>query len=356
LIDKLRFVLNTHEQVCHPTQLSLLIRNCTSCDEGKSASELLSCLKDQVKINARACEFLIDLALRMELIEKDLHWSGRGWVINMLTSDTDKLTETVKIAYLKYYLDTDGALIINFLKEIDDLGEEGLLMSQFLNEGGVEKVFIKTAEEYLQEVFDISPRYELSKLMNLREKGYSSKVRTDKFLPHIEPLVDLGFIKRGCKGKLVKYWPCLQNENGKMVNYTSRLLQQFNSVLDLDRVFSKDGDFFRKASISFGLSVETVNRIEDYANMKHEILRAYDETKDPYFRLARLDSIYDIVCIRMMYPPYRKLCEESDVSHVIQQMKANSEENIRFHVDDSGVTRYITIPDNYVNNEMQKKA
>jgi hypothetical protein len=305
-------------------------------------------------MNRRACEFLIDLALKMELVEKDLHWSARGWVINTLTSDRDDLTEAEKVAYLKYYLDTDGALIINFLKELDELGEEGILMSRFLNEGGVERVFVKTAEDYLQEVFDISPRYELSKLLHLREKNYSSKVRTDKFIPHIGPLVDIGFVSRSYEGNAVKYGPVFRNENGKMVNCTAILLGEFNCVLDLDQIFSKDGDFFRRASISFGLPIEKLDRNRDYPSIKHEIIRAYDETKDAYFRLARLSSIYDLVCIRMLYAPYGKLCEESDVSHIIQQMNVESEEDIRFHVDDSGARRFVTISEDYVNSEKQE--
>lgn len=354
MTDKLRYVLNTHEQVCHPRQLSVLIRRCTSGSEEKSVSQLLSCLTEETEINRRACEFLVDLALRMELVEKDLHWSGRGWVINAFASDGNDLAEAEKVAYLKYYLDTDGALIINFLEELDASGEEGMLMSRFLNEGGVERVFVKTAEDYLQEVFDISPRYELSKLLYLREKNYSSKVRTDKFMPHIEPLVDLGFVCRSKEGSSVKYGPVFRNEKGKMVNSTAILSREFGSVLDLDQILSKDGDFFRRALISFGLPTQKIDRNRDYLNMKHEVVRAYDETKDTYFRLARLNSIYDLVCIRMLYAPYGRLCEESDVNHTIEQMNAESEEDIRFHVDDSGAREFVTISKNYVNAEMQK--
>jgi hypothetical protein len=264
------------------------------------------------------------------------------------------LTDSEKVAYLKYYLDTDGALIINFLRELDESGEQGILMSRFLNEGGVERVFVKTAEDYLQEVFDISPRYKLSKLLSLREKNYSSKVRTDKFVPHIEPLVDLGFIQRSYEGNAVKYGPTFRSENGNMVNCTSVLSKQFSCLLDLDQILSKDGDFFRRASVSFGLPVEKSDLGKDYSIIRHEIIKAYDETKDAYFRLARLDSIYDLVCIRLLYAPFRKLCEESDVSSTIQRMNVESEEAIRFHVDDSGVRRYVTISKEYVTAEMQR--
>ena len=355
MIDKLRFVLNTHEQVSHPYLLSVLIRYCTFSEEQRSINQLLSCLTEKLKkMNRRACEFLIDLALKMGLLEKALHWSARGWVINQLTSGRRDLTEAEKVAYLKYYLDTDGALIINFLGELIQLGEQGMLMSRFLNERGVERVFVNTAETYLQEVFDISPRYELSKLLSLREKNYSKSVRTDKFIPHIEPLVDLGFVKRSYNGRAVKYEPTYRNQNGKSVNYTSVLYEQFNCILDFDQIFSKDGDFFRRATVCFGLSVREIVKNKDYSIIKQEIIRAYNETKDEYFRLARLSSIYDLVCIRMLYAkPYGKLCEESDVNRVIQQMNLESEEDIRFHVDDFGITRYVTISEDYVKNEME---
>jgi len=354
LIDKLRYVLNTHEQVCHPHQLSVLISRCTSGSEEKSVSQLLSCLTGEIGINRRACEFLIDLALKMELVERDLHWSGRGWVINAFTSHKTDLTEPEKVAYLKYYLDTDGALIINFLKELNELGDEGLLMSRFLNEGGVERVFVKTAEDYLQEVFDISPRYELSKLLVLRDKNYSSKVRTDKFFTHIQPLVDLGFVRRSYENNAVKYGPVVRNEKGKMANLTAILSREFSSVLDLGHILSKNGDFFRRASISFGLTTEKIDQMRDYSNIKQEIVRAYDETKDEYFRLARLNSIYDMVCIRLLHAPPRRLCEQSDVIRTIERMHEESEKDIRFHVSDSGAREFVTISKDYVNAEFQK--
>lgn len=354
MIDKLRYVLNTHEQVCHPHQLSVLVSRCTSGSEEKSVGQLLSCLTEELRINKRACEFLIDLALRMELVERDLHWSGRGWVINAFTSRETDLTEPEKVAYLKYYLDTDGALIINFLKELDGLGQEGMLMSRFLNEGGVERVFVKTAEDYLQEVFEISPRYELSKLLLLREKNYSSKVRTDKFFTHVQPLVDLGFVHRSYENNAVKYGPVVRNENGKMVNLTAILSKEFSSVLDLGDILSKDGDFFKRASISFGLATEMIDQVRDYPNIKQEIVRAYDETKDEYFRLARLNSIYDLVCIRLLHAPHRRLCEQSDVIRTIEQMHEESENDIRFHVSDSGAREFVTISKDYVNAEIQK--
>jgi hypothetical protein len=352
LIDKLRFVLNTHEQVCHPRQLSLLVQGCTSGEEEKSISQLVSCLRDIIGINPRACEFLVNLALRMEIIEKNLHWASRGWVISRLPTNKMHLTPEEKVAYLKYYLDADGALIINFLKELVQSGEEGLQMSQFLREGGVERVFIRTAEEYMAEVFEISPRYELSKLLSLNEKSYSDKVRTDKFLPHIEPLVDLGFVDRVRVGNSVRYLPHLGSENGLIVNYASRLLSQFSSALSLDEVFSKTGDFFKKASVSFGLAVQKIDTSKDYTILKHKIIGAYDEARDNYFRMARLGSIYDLVCIRMLFAPYHKLCEELEISQTIQRMNELSEDKIRFHVDDMGIRQYVTISEEYVKNEM----
>jgi hypothetical protein len=353
LIDKLRFVLSTHEQVCHPRQLSLLVRDCTSGEE-KSLDQLISCLKDKIEINPRACEFLVNIALRMEIIEKNLHWASRGWVISRLPTGKTGLTPEEKVAYLKYYLDTDGAFIINFLKELVQSGEEGLKMSQFLSDGGVERVFTKTAEEYMAEVFEISPRYELSKLLVLSEKNYSDKVRTDKFLPHIEPLVDLGFVDRERIGNFLRYAPHLGSENGLTVDYASRLLSQFNSALSLDEVFSKTGDFFKKASVSFGLAVPKIDISKDYSILKQEIIRAYREVRDDYFRMARLGSIYDLVCIRLLFAPHHKLCEESEISQTIQRMNELSEDKIRFHVDDMGIRRYVTISEEYVKNELDE--
>lgn len=352
MIDKLRFVLNTHEQICHPRQLSLLVHDCTSGEEEKSIDQLISCLEDKIEINSRACEFLVNLALRMEVIEKNLHWASRGWVISRLPTNNMGLTPEEKVAYLKYYLDTDGALIINFLKELIQSGEEGLQMSQFLSGGGVERVFVKTAEDYMAEVFEITPRYELSKLLSLSEKSYSDKVRTDKFLPHIEPLVDLGFIDRDHIGNFLRYTPHLGSENGLVINYASRLLSQFNSALSLDEVFSETGDFFKKASVSFGLAVPKIDISKDYSILKHQIIRAYSEVRDDYFRMARLGSIYDLVCVRLLFAPYHKLCEESEISQTIQRMNELSEDKIRFHVDDMGIRRYVTISEEYVKNEL----
>jgi hypothetical protein len=356
LIDKLRFILNTHEQICHPIYLSLLVHDCSSYEE-KSVSQLVSCLEDKLEINQRACEFLIYWAQKMEILEKNLHWATRGWVISRLPSLKTKkyfLTPEEKVAYLKYYLDSDGALIINFLKELLELGENGLSMADFLNDRGVERVFTKTAEEYMAEVFEISPRYELSKLLSAGEKGYSSKVRTDKFLPHIQPLVDLGFIERRDTGNLIRYIPHITQENGFNINSSARFLDEFNSVLALDDIFSQTGNFYEKAAVSFGLKVERTTS-NDFSTLQHEIIKAYDEVKDEDFRLARLESIYDLVCIRLLFSPYYKLCEIAEVSKTIQNMNKIAEDKIRFHVDDMGATKYVTISKDYVLKELNQK-
>lgn len=354
MIDKLRFVLNTHEQICHPGDLSVLVHECSS-EEEKSITQLVSCLNDALGINQRACEFLVNLAQKMEIIEKNLHWATRGWVISRLpTNNNHQLTAPERVAYLKYYFDTDGALIVNFLKEFVKYGEIGFNMSEFLTDGGVERVFVKTAEEYMEEVFEISPRYELSKLLSAGEKGYSPKVRTDKFLPHIEPLVDLGFVDRKRIGNMINYIPHIITENESTINYSSRLLDNFNSIVGLDDIFSQNGDFFKRAAVSFNLKVEPINLGEDYPLIKRETIKAYDEVKDQYFRMARLGSIYDLVCIRLMFAPYNKLCEQADAITTIQRMNKISEDKIRFHMDDMGTRKYVTMSEDYVNAEINE--
>jgi len=372
---KLRFIPETHELACHPLYLTVLVKSCTKPREGSLRENVIRQvykeLHDtmQAAVSERAARALVQLAVELELLDKkDLHWTAKGHVINEVSADPGtinnrfkqlnlKLGETGKpfrhvslrllpkeqIAYLKYFLDADGAFLIHFLRELGpSFSFDNKRQREFLENGGIEKIFEKVADEYLSHVFDIEPRHELNQLLKRVRKGYDKHVRLHKFIPRMEILVDLGILD-----KVVNENVCYQSALTKNHSSTEIFLDQFNDPKKLDDILSVDGDFFERAAKIYHLQYAKADLNRDYQLLQKEIVKSYESVRDETFRLAHLDAIMDLVCITSLTSS-RKLCEWKDVKKIVEKMHKESEKDIRFHVNDWGVISYVAISESYI--------
>ena len=121
----------------------------------------------------------------------------------------------------------------------------------------------------------------------------------------------------------------------------------FGDVLKLDEIISPQGDFFERASRLYNISVQKIDLEKDFGLLRNGIVKAYELCRDESFRLASLESIYDIVCVELLFLPSGRLCEHSDVSSAIEILQSKSNGGIRFHVNDWGVKSYLVISREY---------
>lgn len=295
-----------------------------------------------VGFSRRSAEFLVDMAVEMELLQPNLSWSAKARVINVLADSLDNLNQYDRIGYLKYFLEADGGTLLHLVKTMAEKGE--LDHSAFLEGKGWEQIMKDTIQDYLR--FDLEPkqRSALKRVSSFveREEGYGPKTRVHRFDPRVETLVDFGIFSVERRQSKV-YRPAVVDG----ASIAQRFTRMFNDVGALERIIAPEGDFFAAAANLYGLEKKKVDRDRDFEYLASEVVRAYEETRDPDFRLANLATIRDLVCTRLLVDR-GLLCEWHDASAAIERLHKENDKSVHFHVDDWGTISYLTMDPPFV--------
>ena len=359
----MRFIRSTHYQVGHPVYLGFLIRSCTSPVQSKTEGKVVDVLhktlqKHGYQCSKEAAKFLVRMSRHMGLLKLNHIWTWKGSVINHFENLDDmenyyKITRisslSKKIVYLKYYLESDGALLIHFARRI--LNDNGVrkYTIRYTNEV-VEPIFRAVIEEYLAIETNFPKRIELKNFLKfVSNKGYQSKVRIHKAFSHLDPLVDLGILNFNSKSR--KYLPEVSGEK----NVTNVFLEQFPNASSLEGIFLfEDGNQVRAARL-YGVKSGYYERAAELYDISHDrlspgereivsegIARIYSEVRDEVTGLASIRAIKDIVCTHLLLD-HKILCEWPDVGSALKDLKKKRGVNLRFHVDRRGEVAYIVL-------------
>jgi len=408
-INRKGFIYNTHENAERAYYISAFIKKCTKPRESISMENLEILIHRKLReeskwfpIPKRAVPYLVQTAIELGILERDSYkegyinrWGARGYVVNTCSPDIPdglpldlKLLEKDRLAYLKYYLDSDGLVLLYLSKKIHEEGK--IELAEMVKGNQVEQMWQAIFKESLSHVKDRRLRSEMQELLRSsrflkerpRAKGKTLEhVRKQRVTPHLELLVDLGILdrippprnwKEVSEGLRIKD---LKNKNqpitdsdreaaglgsSEKVVYRSMVeggiervdafLKEFADVPTLDRVLSPDeGTYFGSASKLYSSNCLPVNLIEDYDLIQKEIIKAYELCRDDTYRLAFIDSISDIVCINLEVSA-RKICENRDVLGVINKMHRIAEKDVRFHRNNYGVVTFLVLSKDYVRN------
>jgi len=347
---KIRILPETHEMVSNPYYFTVLIKQCTKPRESSNKEHVIlqlhKILHDDMgyKITKRACEVLIQTAIKMRLVFNDLHWDARGHVINTVSSSEVGLNQAEKIAYLKYFLDIDGAAIIHLMNELNTQSE--IKKAQFVRNHNIERMVKNIATTYLAKTSDIKERHFLLNLLRNAERGYSQHYRLHKITPRMHILSKLGLVDITKNGQEC-YKPMIAYTREKEINLVRLFLENFSSIDALDQILGKDGDFFKRAANLYLITCDSIDLNTDLELVTKEIMNTYSRVKDETFGLASLEAIRDIVCLNLLIK-YSKICEWKHVDKVIGHLRKIFEKEMRYHVDDWGVIKYITIDEKLV--------
>jgi hypothetical protein len=298
-----------------------------------------------LKSNTRTSVFLANYAVAMGLLRQDLSWDAYAHVLNRLTSDVSLLNERARIPFLKYYLLADGGLLTAFAAEVSREGQ--LQLSKFLNDRGVERAFSSAAEQYLNRKLDTSERAEVRKLERPTEKPYTPGVRRHKSLPHLEPLVDLEILSHGEGVNGSTYVPRVVVTDDQRHNRLEKFLEQFSDLSETAFSISSDGDFFARAARVYGIHNDRLDPISDFELLRRQILVAYNEVKNPSFKLAHIEAIADLSCTRLLTSENHLLVEWHDVRKALDRMRIENEGEVRLHLDDWGKEAFVVISEKY---------
>jgi len=341
-------------------------------------------------IPERAAPYIVQTAIELGILEKDVYkegfvnrWGARGYVINAISPDIPnglpsdlRLLEKDRLAFLKYYLDANGIVMLFFARKLQSEGE--IILTELVKGNQVEQMWNRIIKESLSYTKNDKLRGEMRELLkrsrfltgNPKAKGKTLEhIRKQRVTPHMELLVDLGIVERipppadwretakeleikdkGLRKTVspmqerVIYRPKIEGS----INRVDVFLDKFVDVATLDRVLSpQDGRYFATATELYGNRCKRINLDTEFDLIQKEVVKSYECARDDVYRLAFIDSIKDIVCINLQVNNNR-VCEPQDVWTAIQRMHKLSEKDVRYHRDNYGIITYLALTDSYV--------
>jgi len=176
----------------------------TLAQPGKAAGRLNSQLQGSViKLNPAAAKSVVQMAVKLGLLNENFFWSWKGHVINILCEKEKiqsgsflELDFAEKIAYLKYYLEADGAMLLTLGEQILE-NPPGITTKDLFEKPFVDAALRKIFRSYHELTGDLGSRTELrQKLVRLEARPLKPYTRRHKILPRLIPLEDLGFLVR----------------------------------------------------------------------------------------------------------------------------------------------------------------
>lgn len=351
-----RLIIKTHSEVSRPGLFSLLISKCSYPDKSsypEIASKRLYELfeKEGQHFNKLAAKFAVIMAQRFEFLRDNMTWDWRGHVINGVlqylskaeNNDVDsflELTKLEKIIYLKYYLEADGAVMLQFAKLIKEHGK----ISRDELFRTIHLLFREIYERYIELSNNFQKRIELKERLRKipREKGYDQDTVHHKFKPHIYPLIDLGILSNPeTENGDEVYKSVVHNE----LSVIELLLQELTDFQTMEKRFD-NYDYFQ--IISKILNLESTNFIAEAHSdiLRKTIITGYFLLKENVTQMAYIDALVDWSCAKMLAED-NVLIEKQSICNFIENIWKENPQSVRYHVDYRGRKSYVILSEKF---------
>ena len=350
----IRLQLKTHYQISKPGIFSVILRRCTSPSQStypEVVSERLAKIHfNTIALNKESAKFAVVMAQSFGFITRNMFWDWRGHAINILLDETTKeepddflrLTSAEKVIYLKYYMEADGATILEICKKLNSKGK--ISRNELLSTEFIDQIFIYIWETYRQLTDDLRQKVQLREnIQKLRLKSYTYKTRIHKALAHIEPLVDLDLIAR----KEVKHEIIFTPKTIESYSPMDRLTQELDSIETLEKRFSEHQHF---KIISNIYNLNSIDYDPDLHSelLRKEMLRTYLKARTEPSKMASIAIISDIISTKMLSEK-GILIERLDIEKELDRLKSKNPRDIHFHVDMNGKKSFIVFSDELCN-------
>ncbi len=364
-----RFIIKTHTRSLRPGNFSILISKCTHPDKSlpsetvsKRLAEFLKILYENEKEtklvqkeftyrSVAANTLLVAQKRYFGFLQDNMIWSWKGHVINSVLSylGKDKISEDSvecffdlnkleKITYLRYFLDTDGALILEIAKRIDEMGQisySGLAQD-------IKGIFDKLYGAYSDMSIDFREKIRIKQRWKemhkqMKKEDYESSIKQHKVKPIIEALKDMGIlvIKKNKDEEFYRPGEC----NGTSpVKSIARELQDFQTI---EKVFDEYQYFYVIGKI-FNLTPTCYNQKFHSSLLWEALLDGYLRMKDKVYGLADIDALVDWCCIKMLSVD-NILVKRDNVLQFLDDMRRKDSSSIRYHVNGKGRIAYLIL-------------
>lgn len=348
-----RFIMKTHTGALRPGNYSILISNCTYPDRGAYPEAVAKRLEDFLGSDSKSvAKFTVLTAGRKNrgfvFLLDNMIWSWKGHVINTVLSYLnkntredvgvffpDELPKLEQITYLRYFLETEGALI---LKIAERISEEGETSYSYLREN-IQEVFQEIYESYIDASPDLRTRIRVREMlkgmreqMKSRDKTYDKSTLSHKIKPHIQALKDLGILS-------------IEERKDDEIYKSAALCTLSKELLDIPQMeaaFSNYGYFELIAKV---LKLEPAEYDPDKHRelVEEAITYGYSVIKDKVAGMADIDALTDWCCIKMLSKD-NILIGKRDVEGFLDEMRKQDPASIRYHVDGRGRIAYVILP------------
>lgn len=338
-----RFIIKTHIGALNPANYSLLIAKCTYPDASAYPEKVIKKLQDWIKEKSVA-KFTVLLSTSKNrgfgFLRDNMIWSWKGHVINTVLHYANKkesnnidryneLTMIEMICYMRYFLETEGAIILKLAERFHKVGD---LSYSYLKDS-IQEIFKEIYEEYIDIAQDFSSRIKIQeayKLMKTKEK-YDESTLAHKIKPHMQALEKLGIVIE--EGNIYKP----RKLGGAPL--TSILFAKLINIGSMEKLFD-DYEYYSLISEIYNLSI-TPYLYEAHNDLLKECFTyGYNIMKDKATGMADIEALIDWCCIKML-SEHRILLKKQDIENFLNKIKKERPSKIRYHVDGKGKIAYL---------------
>jgi len=350
-----RFIIKTHTEALRPGNYSVLISKCAFPDEGanpetveKRMTQFFTSKKGE-KVSSIARYTVLTATSKNRgfgFLLNNMVWSWKGHVINTVlhylgkTSNDDLasfigLTKMEKICYLRFFLETEGAM---FLKLAERFCKTRELSYQYLKDN-IQDIIKEIYQEYIDIAPDFRTRVRIKEMFGEVKRQMKSKERYDestvahKIKPHLQALADLGILSIE-KTDRDYMFPVNIGASSSFSIIHSRL----KNIQNMENMFLNH-DYYPLIAELY--SIIPVPYSENHRDLLRDTISyGYNVMRNGITRMADIDALVEWSCIEML-SEHNILVERRHIEDMLNHIREEHPSNIQYHVDGKGRVAYL---------------
>ncbi len=345
-----RLQLKTHYQIGKPGIFSVLLSKCTSPSQSTYPEVISGRLAkidfETIAVNKESAKFAVVMAQSFGLLTKNMFWDDKGRAIAILldehsrTSPSDylKLTLPEKVLYLKYYLQADGATILEICKGLRQKGR--MTRQELLSTDFIDHIFLDIWETYRQLTTDLRQKVELKdNVRKLKSRPYRSKTRMHKTLAHIDPMVDLDLVERREGKSEVSFTPKIYNGFAPI----DVLIEELKTVENMELYFSKSR-YFNLIAMLYNLGAVVYDPKNHVAILRKQIFDTYLKARTKPSQMASIAVMSDVIGAKLL-ANNAMIIERPQLEEELDSLRVEYKRGVYFHVDMHGRKAFVVFDD-----------
>jgi hypothetical protein len=338
-----RFIMKTHTSALRPGNFSILIGKCTYPDKSAYPEAVIKRLQEWIKEKSVA-KFIVLLSTAKNrgfgFLRDNMIWSWKGHVINTVlcyickkeSNNLDvfyELSLIERVCYLRYFLETEGAIILKLAERFQKKGE---LSYSYLKDN-IQDIFKEIFEEYMDIAPDFRSRIKIREIYNSvkTKERYDESTLPHKVKPHLEMLEDLGIVKKQNNSEIYI-------SVGEAISIIKNNL--FN-IQNMENLFDKYGYFPLIAQI-YNLSYIAYSYEAHSDLLKEAFSYGYQIMHDRATGMADIDALIDWCCIKLL-SENNILIRKEDVEDFLNKIRTYHPSKIRYHLNRKGRISYLIL-------------